>query len=341
MVMFFQAKQMSRNLTFHYAGGMTAGVALAAFALIFLLVRLMPMKRSGLLSLWVGGSSVIIWAFNRFQSQALELIKAYPWAVSAYVMLAAGFSFCFCYWFESNLKTPKFQKIICWILQCIGLGLIFISSWLVTINIAIITFLLIREFVIFSKRPSVPAGVNSGAGDITMTNGSPRAKMMKTPERKSFFPAQTSTPRSNFFSPLRLFQQRAPLVSVKKYLTTEEFEEQGKRETDLGLVSLRDQINSSPEPMKLLKKLHPDTRNKIINFATGADHIDSDDSSDLDLNSQSDEEEFDSGEHSRYKLDQTYVKNRPGHQPSTPRENRSSNLRRQVLQKNTSRPIWK
>jgi len=89
----------------------------------------MPMKRSGLLSLWVGGSSVIIWAFNRFQSQALELIQAYPWAVSAYVMLAAGFSFCFCYWFESNLKTPKFQKIICWILQCIGLGLIFISSF--------------------------------------------------------------------------------------------------------------------------------------------------------------------------------------------------------------------
>ena len=262
----------------------------------------MPMKRSGLLSLWVGGSSVIIWAFNRFQSQALELIQAYPWAVSAYVMLAAGFSFCFCYWFESNLKTPKFQKIICWILQCIGLGLIFISSWLVTINVAIITFLLIREFVLFSKRPSAPSGgaAHSGAGDVTIPNGSPRAKMM-TPERKSFFPAQTSTPRSNFFSPLRLFQQRAPLVSVKKYLTQEEYEEQGKRETDLGLASLRDQINSSPEPMKLLKKLHPDTRNKIINFATGSDHIDSD-SSDLDLNSQSDEEEdVDStdGEHTR------------------------------------------
>ena len=271
-------------------------------ALIFLLVRLMPMKRPGLLSLWVGGSSVIIWAFNRFQSQALELIQAYPWAVSAYVMLAAGFSFCFCYWFESNLKTPKFQKIICWILQCIGLGLIFISSWLVTINFAIITCLLIREFVIFSKRPSTPSSgtVYSGDGDVTISNGSQRTQM-KTPERKSFFPVQTSTPRSNFFSPLRLFQQRAPPVSVKKYLTQEEYEEQAKRETDLGLVSLRDQINSSPEPMKLLKKLHPETRNKIVNFATGADHIDSDDSSDLDLNSYSDEEDVDStdGEHAR------------------------------------------
>lgn len=275
---------------------------MAILALIFLLVRLMPMKRSGLLSLWVGGSSVIIWAFNRFQSQALELIQAYPWAVSAYVMLAAGFSFCFCYWFESNLKTPKFQKIICWILQCIGLGLIFISSWLVTINFAIITCLLIREFVIFSKRPSTPSSgtVYSGDGDVTISNGSQRTQM-KTPERKSFFPVQTSTPRSNFFSPLRLFQQRAPPVSVKKYLTQEEYEEQAKRETDLGLVSLRDQINSSPEPMKLLKKLHPETRNKIVNFATGADHIDSDDSSDLDLNSYSDEEDVDStdGEHTR------------------------------------------
>ena len=82
---------------------------------------------------------------------------------------------------------------------------------------------------------------------------------------------------------------------MKKYLTQEEYEEQGKRETDLALVNLRDQINSSPEPMKILKKLRPDTRNKVIDWATGADSEDLDPMmSDLDLKSQSDEEDIDS-----------------------------------------------
>ena len=47
-----------------------------------------------------------------------------------------------------------------------------------------------------------------------------------------------TSPRSNFFSPLRIFQ-RGPPISVKKYLTEAEYQEQGKVETDKGLIELR------------------------------------------------------------------------------------------------------
>merc|ERR1711990_1026265 len=88
----------------------------------------------------------------------------------------------------------------------------------------------------------------------------------------------------------------------KKYLTQEEYKEQGKRETDLALVNLRDQINSSPEPMKILKSLRPETRNLIIEgkFNYRGAEADSEDldpmMSDLDLKSQSDEEDVDSSD---------------------------------------------
>ena len=286
-----------------------SALTLNAFAaLIFLLVRLMPMKKLGLLSMWVVGTPVIIWAFNQFQSQALELTQAYPLAVSVYGMLAAVFSFCVYYCSESNLETLKFQKIICWILQCVGLvlkALNFIISWFVNINFIIITNLLTYLHYFLN---SLKNSVDNGFVPRKVQSDNPREcrcpeclsrkqkksspEPMEIPERKSFCSTENLARRSDLFSPLRFFQQRAPLVSVKKYFTQEEFEKQNKRETALDLASLREQISSSPEPIKLLKKLHPDTRNKIINFSAGSDHIDSDGSSDSDVEVDSTEYEY-------------------------------------------------
>ena len=64
---------MSRNIGFHYAGGVTSGIALAAFVALFMLARLLPMKRNMLLSIWAGGSSLLMWAGTRFQARGLRL----------------------------------------------------------------------------------------------------------------------------------------------------------------------------------------------------------------------------------------------------------------------------
>ena len=82
----------------------------------------------------------------------LELLQAYPWIFSIYLVGAAGFSYCICFYYEDQLRNDKVQKMAGWLLQLIGLVSILISSWRMGINIAIVTILLVREFALFSQR---------------------------------------------------------------------------------------------------------------------------------------------------------------------------------------------
>jgi len=329
LALFFNAKKMSRNIGFHYAGGVTSGIALAAFVALFMLARLLPMKRNMLLSIWAGGSSLLMWAGTRFQDQVLELLQAYPWIFSIYLVGAAGFSYCICFYYEDQLRNDKVQKMAGWLLQLIGLVSILISSWRMGINIAIVTILLVREFALFSQRhivdwkrmryrPRNETESQNGAGDQLST----------TPiERKpaDFFPRPVSTPRSNFFSPLRIFQRKASPVSIKKFLTPEEYEEQGRLETEKQLANLQTAIKNSPEPLQLMSKLSKETVHKVINFSLNGSHI-NDSDEDEELSTGSDDE----------LCEKTYTVNRhngSGYHPSPVRDNRASNLRRQVLQK--------
>ena len=129
-----------------------------------MLARLLPMKRSMLTSIWLGGSSFLLWCGSRFQDQVLQLLQgkrasfyekvhflAYPWIFSIYIILAAGFSYCICFFYEDQLRSPKIQKITGWFLQLIGIAAILISSWQMSVNIAIVTVLLVREFMLFRK----------------------------------------------------------------------------------------------------------------------------------------------------------------------------------------------
>ena len=111
----------------------------------------------------------------------------------------------------------------------------------------------------------------NGSGDLNVTPRCP----------EDFFP-EVATPRSNFFSPLRLFQRKASPVSVKKFLTQEEYDEQGRIETEKQLKELQEQIRSSPDPLKLMSKLSKGTVHKVINFSLDGDHLnDSDSDEDL------------------------------------------------------------
>ena len=42
---------------------------------LFMLARLLPMKRSMLTSIWLGGSSFLLWCGSRFQDQVLQLLQ--------------------------------------------------------------------------------------------------------------------------------------------------------------------------------------------------------------------------------------------------------------------------
>ena len=94
------------------------------------------------------------------------LISAYPWIFSIYIILAAGFSYCICFFYEDQLRSPKIQKIAGWFLQLIGIAAILISSWQMSVNITIVTVLLVREFMLFRNGAWSHTELNSDRAKI-------------------------------------------------------------------------------------------------------------------------------------------------------------------------------
>jgi chromate transport protein ChrA len=365
LLLFFNAKTLSRNLSFQYMGGITCGVGLSALVMIVLLGRMIPMKKNAFLTFIVGGSSIFMWFANRFKNQVADIATTYPWIVSMYLLITGVLSFFGVFWFEDNLKKPKYQQIVCWILQLVGIWCVSISSWNLLLNVGLVGALLFYEFIQFSSRyqpnwKKLGEKFNRKAATVTKDSDGDSSKIFCTPQRSqkgtsSTFGAQCaaeSTPRANFFSPVTRFLQRRPVTpanSIKKYLTKEEYEEQGLKETDAGLQALKDQIRASDDPWSLLKKLSSQTRNKVIDFANGQSHLGSENEEnqlDLDFStSESDSDDDPLNTVSNRSLNRTYnVTHSHSKSPRhTPRENRTSNLRKQVLQKNTlsPRPNWK
>ena len=50
----------------------------------------------------------------------------------------------------------------------------------------------------------------------------------------------------------------------KKFLTMAEYEEQGEKETNNAIEALKESIQNSPNPWKVLSKLSKDTQSKVV-----------------------------------------------------------------------------
>lgn len=257
--LFYNARSLSSMLTFHYCGGIGVGVCLAGLGLVFLLARMVP-RRGGFISVFIGGSTFLAWIGSRFYDQALEIIQSYPWLVSIYVFVTAIISFIACYWFEEGLKSPRYQRITSWFLQLIGLLMVLVSSWNIFLNFAVIGAVLLKEFANYTAK------YHSSWPFIRQFQSS------KTNQRSE------AVQRPNFFSPMKLFNRRRlrPQTPKKEFLTQEQFQAQGKVETDHGITELRESIKRSPDPWKVLKTLRPETRAKLIDFVDSGDHLSED-----------------------------------------------------------------
>ena len=194
--------------------------------------------------------------------------------VMIYVLVSASLSFLACYYYEESvLRHPKWQNFVCWALQLIGLLLIGVSSWNIKLNIFIAICVLAKELAKYSRRhgtftntvnykksPSPPFPTTSAPSTPNFNKDSSAPKTPQTP---------------NFFSPIaglrrlpmrlgfmRNYEQNG--TPEKKFLTKEEYEEQGERETNNAILALKASIENSPNPWKELGKLSKDTQSKVV-----------------------------------------------------------------------------
>jgi hypothetical protein len=200
--------------------------------------------------------------------------------VMIYVLVSASLSFLACYYYEESvLRHPKWQNFVCWALQLIGLLLIGVSSWNIKLNIFIAICVLAKELAKYSRRHGTftntvkksPSHVKSRlqANTPFSTTSAPSTPQFNKDSRVSKTP---QTP--NFFSPiagLRRLPMRLGFMRnneptgtpEKKFLTKEEYEEQGERETNNAILELKASIENSPNPWKELGKLSKDTQSKV------------------------------------------------------------------------------
>ncbi|CBY35306.1 unnamed protein product [Oikopleura dioica] len=293
LAIFFKARSVTDQVAFHYAGGISAGVVLFAIGLLFIVTKMMIPKR-GMISFWgvfLGGSTFISYFMSKFYAQAYELIEMYPLAVMIYVVVAASLSFTACYYYEDSvLRHPKWQNFVCWALQLFGLLLIGISSWNIKLNIFIALCVLAKELLKYSRRhgtfTAAKVSYKTSPSHVkSRLNTSHFSPTPSTPKFNSTLPKTPQTP--NFFSPiagLRRLPMRLGFMRnneqnstpEKKFLTKEEYEEQGERETKHAILTLKTSIENSPNPWKELSKLSKDTQSKLITFMNTGDHLEKD-----------------------------------------------------------------
>lgn len=290
ILIFFKAKTVTEQIGFHYTAGVSMGVGLFAIGLLIIIARLVPKR--GFITFWgviAGGTGFLSFLAAKFYSQASDFIETYPFLVIAYILISAALSFTACYWYEDSMKHPKYQRICCWFLQLIGLVLIGISSWNLKFNIFIGGVVLAIEMFSYGKRHGT-TWFNFMGKKANFTTESPRNNVTISP---------TPSQRPNFFSPianLRRIPMRfrgatsvgPALFMEKKFLTNDEYEDEGERETTNAIEQLKESISNSPNPWKVLSKLSKETQSKLIDFVETGDHLQRDLFDDMEENEETD-----------------------------------------------------
>ena len=112
---------------------------------------------------------------------------------------------------KDRLQNPRYQRVVTWLLQLVGLILVFMSSWNIYLNIIIGLALLGFEFSNFSRKYP----------NVVRPDETPRIDLAQEVQRP------------NFFSPIKFLRQKSPFrksrnIPPKRFLTQEEYEEQGE-----------------------------------------------------------------------------------------------------------------
>ncbi|XP_067123313.1 nuclear envelope integral membrane protein isoform X2 [Centruroides vittatus] len=145
ILIFFSASNLSRNILFHYAAGISFGVFASFLIIVFLISRITP-KKVGAYSILIFGWSLVLYLLQLIWENIKSLVESYREFLIAYFIIIAVISSTICYYYGpvTNYKT---LNLIQWSLQLIGLSIIFFSSEFREVpTVIIITIITIHVF---------------------------------------------------------------------------------------------------------------------------------------------------------------------------------------------------
>ncbi|CAH1407213.1 unnamed protein product [Nezara viridula] len=154
--LFLFAPKLSSNSLFYYICGVSFGTCASVLILIFIMSRLLP-KKPMMYSFLVGGWTIGLYLFQFLWDNIRTIALEYQSYVFYYIIATGVISFIICYRI-GPVSDPRSINIIKWLMQAVGLGLIFMSSDFKEATLAFDMLLLVcyvlpfQSFLRFSKK---------------------------------------------------------------------------------------------------------------------------------------------------------------------------------------------
>jgi len=124
LTLFFMAPKLCRNVFFHYATGVGAGILLSLVVVTYFVQRRV---RAGWFGWILGFYSVSVYFLTSLWSNLRMYLEENQALVVGYLVLTGGISFAVCYRM-GPVENPRSLDLIQWSLQLVGLLLVYLSS---------------------------------------------------------------------------------------------------------------------------------------------------------------------------------------------------------------------
>ncbi|KAF2362442.1 NEMP family [Trinorchestia longiramus] len=140
VLVFSGAPALARNLLFHYLSASCLGV-LGSFLILVLVISKFIPKRSGALTVMLGGSGIFLYLVQLLYSNFVTLMNEYYNVFLGYISCTAVVSFCVMYRC-GGVSNERTLQLLQWLLQSCGLLAVYCSSQYREMTLALVILLL-------------------------------------------------------------------------------------------------------------------------------------------------------------------------------------------------------
>ncbi|KAH8369107.1 hypothetical protein KR009_001263, partial [Drosophila setifemur] len=127
VILFWGSRRLARNAAFYYLAGGSVGIFASALVIIYFTSKLFP-RRPMMYGVLVGGWTIGFYVIKQLTDNIRTIVLTYRDYVVWYLVVTGLVSFFVCYRLGPP-KNPRSQTIIMWVLQAIGVALMYFSSW--------------------------------------------------------------------------------------------------------------------------------------------------------------------------------------------------------------------
>ncbi|XP_028415740.1 nuclear envelope integral membrane protein 1-like isoform X1 [Dendronephthya gigantea] len=147
IILFHKADLVARSVLFYYTAGVSMGMIMAVFLLLFVISKFMPQRGIGYVFMFCGSSIVLY--FFRFVTELIISGKFADMKIFyAYFISAALVSFLYCY-YRGPIESARGLDIMKWSLQSVALFIVYYSIRCEEISLTFVLILITTRWISF------------------------------------------------------------------------------------------------------------------------------------------------------------------------------------------------